>query len=484
MASPAYMPPPRRRRSLAGPAVLILIGVVALLASSHLVAERTLLFWFGKFWPALIILWGVVKFYEYREDQRQGFRPGGIGAGGVFLLIFLISVGVATTQVSRHWNELAEHVDWDEGGWNPFGESYSYDDQMTGQIPKNANLHVVNDRGAVDVTVSEDAQMHVTVHKRITADNKENADKWNESTKPQISTSDNTVTINANTHGAGDHRIASDLQISVPRKVPVTISSRNGDVTLNGRDAGVDVSCQHGDISLQDIGGKVDISLDHGSARTSRVDGEVAVQGRGDEMAISDAQGAVRISGEFDNIRLAHIAGEVSFKSARTDMEFASLTGDLDMDSGDLRASDLAGPVRLLTRSKDIRLTWVSGDVRLENENGAVELHFAKLGSVQVSNRNSDVQVYLPDKATFQVDARARGAEVETDFADLKVQNNDDQGIASGTVGVGGPHLVLNNEHGSIEIRRTSAVAEAPAAPKTPRPPKPPSHDQLEETEN
>ncbi len=66
-------------------------------------------------------------------------------------------------------------------------------------------------------------------------------------------------------------------------------------------------------------------------------------------------------------------------------MEFSQLNGDLDMDSGDLRASDLIGPFRLLTRSKDVRLHGVSGDVRLENENGAVEIHMSKLGNMQVN---------------------------------------------------------------------------------------------------
>ena len=149
-------------------------------------------------------------------------------------------------------------------------------------------------------------------------------------------------------------------------------------------------------------------------------------------------------------------------------MEFSRLNGDLDMDSGDMRASDLIGPFRLLTRSKDVRLTGVSGDVRLENENGAVEIHMSKLGNMQVSNRNSDVQIYLPDKAGFQLDAHSRGGEIESDFDALKIDNGDDQATASGTVGAGGPHLVISNEHGGIELRKGSTVAEAPRAAQGP----------------
>ncbi|PYX07935.1 MAG: hypothetical protein DMG88_12480, partial [Acidobacteria bacterium] len=133
------------------------------------------------------------------------------------------------------------------------------------------------------------------------------------------------------------------------------------------------------------------------------------------------------------------------------------------MDSGDMRATDVIGPFRMLTRSKDIRLAGVSGDLRLQDENGAVEIRVSKLGSMQVDNRSGDVQIYLPDKAGFQVQARARGGEVESDFSELKIATGDDQATAAGSVGIGGPRLVINNEHGTIEIRRGSALAETSA---------------------
>jgi len=199
----------------------------------------------------------------------------------------------------------------------------------------------------------------------------------------------------------------------------------------------------------------------------------VSIQGRADDISVANAKGAARLSGEFDTIKLSKIAGAVSFKSARTDMEFSRLDGDLDMDSGDMRASDITGPLRLLTRSKDINLTRVNGDVRLEDENGAVEIRMNKLGSMQVSNRNSDIQIHLPDKSAFQLDARSRGGEIATDFEGLKVDNGDDHATATGTVGTGGPHLVITNEHGGIELRKGSSLAEAPAPPRPPHVPAP-----------
>jgi hypothetical protein len=480
MASPVQTPPPmwqqqppprRPRRSMAGPVILILLGVVLLLTTMRVLHPEPLLRWFGTYWPAFIILWGVIKLLEYQQAQKEGVRPAGIGAGGVLLLVFLIVFGMSATSASRlNLDALRDHINLGDDDFQLFGHTFSYDDQVQQDFPAGASLRIVNEHGAVNLTVSDDRQISVAAHKRINADNQEQADRINPGTRPQINIGDHSVTLNANTQGAGDHSVSTDMDVSVPRNVAVVISSRRGDISVLGRTGDVEISSQHGDVSASDINGKVTLNLTGGSARVSQVSSDVTVQGRADDVSVADVKGSARLNGEFDTIKLSKIDGAVSFKSARTDLEFSKLDGDLDMDSGDMRASQLTGPFRLLTRSKDVQLSGVNGDVRLQNENGAVEVHMNKMGSMQVSNRNSDIQIYLPDKAAFQLDARSRGGEIESDFDTLKIDNGDQQAIATGTVGAGGPHLVINNEHGGIELRKGSMVAEAPAPPHAPAP--------------
>lgn len=480
MASPVQTPPPmwqqqppprRPRRSMAGPVILILLGVVLLLTTMRVLHPEPLLRWFGTYWPAFIILWGVIKLLEYQQAQKEGVRPAGIGAGGVLLLVFLIVFGMSATSASRlNLDALRDHINLGDDDFQLFGHTFSYDDQVQQDFPAGASLRIVNEHGAVNLTVSDDKQISVAAHKRINADNQDQADRINPGTKPQINIGDHSVTLNANTQGAGDHSVSTDMDVSVPRNVAVVISSRRGDISVLGRTGDVEISSQHGDVSTSDINGRVTLNLAGGSARVSQISSDVTVQGRADDVSVADVKGSARLNGEFDTIKLSKIDGAVSFKSARTDLEFSRLDGDLDMDSGDMRASQLTGPFRLLTRSKDVQLSGVNGDVRLQNENGAVEVHMNKMGSMQVSNRNSDIQIYLPDKAAFQLDARSRGGEIESDFDTLKIDNGDQQAIATGTVGAGGPHLVINNEHGGIELRKGSMVAEAPAPPHAPAP--------------
>src|SRR6202162_3779055 len=149
MVSPVQAPPPfqppiqRQRRSMAGPVVLILLGVVLLLTTMHVLRPEPLLHWFGTYWPALIILWGVIKLVEYQQAQKEGTRPSGIGAGGVVLLIFLIVFGLSATQASRfNWDEIRDHINLGDEDLQLFGHTYSYDDQLQQAFPAGAVLRI------------------------------------------------------------------------------------------------------------------------------------------------------------------------------------------------------------------------------------------------------------------------------------------------------------------------------------------------------
>ena len=106
-------------------------------------------------------------------------------------------------------------------------------------------------------------------------------------------------------------------------------------------------------------------------------------------------------------------------------MEFARLDGRLDLDSGDLRADSLTGPMRLATRSKDISLEGLSGDLRLEDKNGTVEVGLHKPGNIQIDNRKGDVQISIPPDTPVKVEARTHEGEIQSDFDEIKVENRD-----------------------------------------------------------
>jgi hypothetical protein len=461
--------------------VLIVIGVFFLLANLGVIEWHNFGYWFSHYWPVLLILWGIVKLLEYHQATHSGYRAPGIGAGGVVLIIFLVLAGLSATGMYRHWDEFGDAFHWNGNDMPWWGHTYNFTDDLQQPFPTGGSLHVNSERGAINVTASDDNQVHVSVHKRVNADRQEDADRWNGSTRPQISTTGQVITVNANTHGAGDHWVSTDLDISLPRKASVVLSTRHGDIGIMGRDGNADIHSQDGDVSVTDLNGALTLNLDGSSARVSQVSSDVTIQGRANDVSLEDIKGSVHLDGDFmESVKLSRIAKPVTFKSVRTDMDFTKLGGDLTLDSGDLQATDVSGPLRLRTRSKDITLNGVTNDVHLQNENGAVEIHLNKLGSLEVNNSKGDIRVYVPQKAGFQVDAQARDGEIQSDFNSLKISNQEDRATASGSVNGGGPRMVLNDEHGTIEIR--SGNMSADAAPQTPHSPRAP--DAPQPTEN
>ena len=459
-----------RRRSLAGPVILILLGVMFLLGTMHVLSFGSLAIIYAKYWPLIIILWGVIKLVEYQQAKREGVPPRGIGAGGVVGLIFLIMFGLAATRASNvNWSEIpgAFNID-DEDVSSLFGETFTFDDTLEQNFPAGSSLHIVNDRGNINVSSVDGDKIRVLVHKKIGASDQKEADKYNQQTKPQITISDKIVSLNANTQGAGNHGVQADLEIFLPAKAALVVSSRRGDVTILAREGDVEVSSQKGEVTLEDITGNAKTTLERSTLHVSRVSGDVSVDGRANDLTVAEVKGAVRLTGEyFGSIDLSRIAKAVSFKSSRTDMEFSSLQGSLNFDGSDMHGDSLTGPLRLLTRSKDIRLDGISGDARVSNSNGTVELRVSRVpvGTLDIDNRDSDVQIYLPDQSGFRVSANADNGEVQTDFSSLQIKNDDDRGSASGTVGNGAGMLKISNRHGGIEIRKGSSMAEAPPTP-------------------
>lgn len=484
----APLPPPRQR-SFAGPFVLIVVGVVCLLGTMGFLSIGRLAHLFANYWPALLILWGVIKLIEHQQAQREGVRARGIGAGGILLVIMIMVFGLIATQLERvNWSGIRDNFNFDDSDFNGiFGESYNFNDHLEQDFPAGASLKVLDNHGAVSIHASEDNKLTVVVRKRIGAENQDSANKYNTETKPTITTIGGLVTVDAKTEGAGDHPVETDLDISLPGRAPVNVISRRGDVNVTGRIGNVDVSAQHSDTSVNDITGNVKVSQEKGSVKVEQVTGDVHVEGRVSEVALSDIKGSAQLEGEFqESVKLERIAKSVTFKSSRTDMEFSRIDGALDLDSDDLHADEITGPLHLTTRSKNIRLEAMNGDVRLQNDNGTVEVGMRTVGNVQIDNRNGDIQLSLPDRAGFRLDAKTRGGEIQSDFEGLKINNDEREASASGSVGNALSHIVLNNEHEGIEIRRGSATPKPPVPPPTGKPGKtlPPPKENVEPTEN
>jgi DUF4097 and DUF4098 domain-containing protein YvlB len=458
-SSPLPPPPPvyRYRRSLAGPLILIVIGMVFLLRNFgvHLPVWH----FFGRFWPLLIILWGVVALVEHFTAVQHGYQTRSLGGGGIFLLILIVIVGLGAHHSSDvNWEGMRDQMQIDDDLGGMFGTAFTFDDTLEQQFPGDGSLRVVSDRGAINITPSDSDSIRVVVHKKLYAKNQEDANKFNAGSKPQITVNGTQVLLNANTNGAGDHAVQTDMDIFVPRHATVEVASKRGDASISDRKADVKLTLQKGDITLNEITGSAKMSLDKGSIRASNVTGDVVIDGRVDNVTVEDVKGGVQLNGDFFNdIRLSKIDKTVEFKSARSDIALASVPGDLEISGDSLRATDVSGPMRFVTRSKDIHLEGVTGELQVENANGDIEIHPADklpIGKMMLTGKHGNISVVLPANAGFQVDATTRKGDITSDFGAVKIDSSSGGSHASGTVGNGATRLQINADTGDIQINK------------------------------
>lgn len=480
---PVAPPPPppeyRYRRSIAGPMVLIVIGLVFLLRNFGF--RFPIWHWFGRWWPLLLILWGVIALIEHASAQSRGYRTRHLGAGGIVLLVLLVTLGVSAHYSSDvDWNGVRDQIQMDDDLGGLFGTAYTFEDTQQQAFPAKGNLRVVCDRGTLNISPSDDNTIRVVVHKKLYAQNQNDANKYNDGTRPQITINGASVLLNANTGAAGEHGVQADMDIFVPSEAAVDVASKRGDVTINERKAEVKISLQKGDVDLSDIAGAAKVSLNKGSLRATKIAGDLDVDGHVDNVTIDEVAGAVHLTGDFyDDIRLSKIAKTVTFKTSRSDMEIASIPGDIEIASDEVRGSELTGPTRVVTNSKNIHLEEISGDLQVQSNNGNVEVTTgARLvgqmnvstehgdvavtlagktppDRVNVSTRHGDVTLTLPSNTGFQLKAATRKGDISSEFDAVKVDETNGRSEAAGTVGNGASKLQVSTDTGDIKIAKS-----------------------------
>jgi len=454
-----------RQRSIAGPIILIGIGVCFLLANMHVVNGAELAWLFATWWPALLILLGVIRIIEYSIARSEGGPAPRLGGGSVVLLVLFVMIGLSASG-ARHvnWQAFGDNVDFNPGWDGMFGQKYDFTQELSQPLPRDGRIQIDSNHGSVTVHVADngDAPVKMVVHRHVAADSQDSANKFNDRQKPTITVDGNTLHISSGENQPEVHvgfsmgtRIVTDLEIWAPRKAPVQVDAAHGDVNISQRDADVKISTTHGDVQVSQIKGNVEVTSHKGDIQISEITGDVHMDGKADDVTLSDVSGTALLDGEFfGDTKLSHIGKSVKFHSSRTDLTLAKLSGDLSMDSGDLRVSSVSGPFEVHTKAKDIRLEDISGPITIEDSHGEIDLHpRSPYGDVNVSNHQGAIHVVLPENSGFTVDARSSRGELESDFP-LNVTKNGDDHVAEGTVGKGGNKLQLTTDHGTIEIRK------------------------------
>jgi DUF4097 and DUF4098 domain-containing protein YvlB len=457
-----------RAPSIAGPVVLILVGIIALLLITGRIQGDLFWDWFGHWWPILLIVLGVVALAEWAIDLRRENPPARRFGGYVWLVVLIIALGAGASS-HRYWGNWGDQFHDDNGdNFNPFREPQHELDQplINTTIPANAQIEIQNPRGDVSIAASDDATMDVKTHQIAYAAKDEDAQKIFNSEKAHVTVSGNAVLIKVDSNSNGK----TNLTITVPKSASVNVNTGRGNATVAGIGGNVDAQLQHGNFEAASIAGHVHIHVtNQGDVSAHDIQGDVTVDGNGGDLTLSDIHGTVTLQGDYTgDTHLERADQSVHFHSSRTDLEFARLPGDMSLNSDSLHATQVIGPVRVIcSRSKDVEMSQVFGDTHIEDKDARVELEMGGSYPVDVKNVKGDIEVSVPEGAGYTVDARTHNGDIVSDFP-LEISGDENKTIV-GTIGKGGPRMTLSTEHADLRIRKGGEVPAPPAPPSAPK---------------
>ncbi len=420
----------------------------------------------AKYWPVLIIFWGLSKLYGYIRYRRDPNAVQGpfFTAGEIVALIFLLIIGTSISTAVRHSNALwGPVITLDDQNFNIgsfFGNPYDFTDQVeTAATPKPA-IEIPDVRGDVKVTGWDQPKIQVVVKKRVYADNENDAKIASDFIKTSITPDGGKYRIVTNRQEAANkgYRIQTELQINVPKDSRITTNQMRGAVTLVGLVGDQSIDSAWGDVETDQISGNVVVRIQRGTLKANDVSGNLDVSGRGDDVSVSQVGGSASINGEFYSVALQNIKKQARFLSSRTDLLAEKVDGSIRLESGNLTVTNVNGPFNCKTRDKDISLDNVLGPIQIDNTRGDVRVRAGSppKSDIGITNQSAAIELDLPSNASFQINGATKSGDIESDFKEpsLKITSDQPTNEITGTVGRGGPRFRLSTTYGDIKVRQ------------------------------
>jgi DUF4097 and DUF4098 domain-containing protein YvlB len=436
--------------------LLILLGVIFLLYRFD--PMFGLGFLIRRYWPVLVILWGIARLIDHFSAGREGRPRSALLSGGEAALLFLI-VLVLGAFVFRDW--LRDHVD-DLGVEIPsFNQQFSQTIAVPAQtLPPGAHVEITSGRGNITVHAGEGNTLVVNATKSAPGATETAADDRMKRVNVEVAVHGSDVRIhpvNQDTAGMG---ASVDLDIQVPTTSSVAVDATRGDVQVSGVGGDIDARAENGDIGIHDAAGTVNAELQKGDARIADVRGDLRITGHGDDVEVADVAGNVTIDGAFlGSTHVRNVKKTTQCISPWFDVTTMQITGRMELDPSEIEVSGVNGNARLEAHNKDIDVEDVAGQLDIGNSHGDIKIGYSAppRANVNVTNDSGDVDLTLPENSAFELSAASRSGDVESDFEgpSLKPANDEESERLDGKFGGSGPQITIATTYGTIHLRKS-----------------------------
>jgi DUF4097 and DUF4098 domain-containing protein YvlB len=180
---------------------------------------------------------------------------------------------------------------------------------------------------------------------------------------------------------------------------------------------------------------------------------------RGGDIEIENIEGDVSVQGEYGgSIEFQNLSKSLHFFSKASDLHVESVPGTIKLDGGDLKMTNIAGPVKFQSSSKDVEITDLTGPLELSVDKGDVQVTQTKtpLAKMDIHSHSGEITLALPEKAAFDLTLRTSHGEVTNDFSDeLRTETSGRKGSVSGKQGSNPPEIKADTDRGAVTVRKS-----------------------------
>ncbi len=474
----------RRRASVIGPLILIIVGSIFLLRN----------FWpevhigdlIASYWPYLLILWGVLRLGEIAvwAVLSKPLPHNGV-SGGEWLLVIILCIFGSVFHAGRHYSGWLPDSRSIRGFVVNMGEPFDYNleavEQPSGKTPR---VIIESFRGNARISGAAVNSVKVSGRKSIRSFQQTDADRANTETPLELVPQGSDLLVRTNQDRVQNStRVSDDLELTVPRGASIEAHGRYGDFEITDLDGSVDITSDNAGVRLEDIGGNVRVDLGKSDiVRAVGVKGTVDLKGRGNDIELQDIAGQVTVNGTYvGQVQFRNIAKPLRYEGSLLQLSLEKLPGQVRFEPGQLTGANIVGPLHVGANSTDVELSdfTQSLDMRL-SRTGNIDLRPGPVvPRMDVQTHSGDIELALAPGSKFDLTMTTGHGEAENDFGSvIKVDEEHRGATITGAQG-SGPILRLATGHGKITVRKAgendSDAESAPVPPKVPAPPKPPA---------
>jgi DUF4097 and DUF4098 domain-containing protein YvlB len=280
-------------------------------------------------------------------------------------------------------------------------------------------------------------------------------------------------------------RLWVTIEVSVPRKYSLDVSTRGGNIDSEDLDGGALLTTSGGNISVGSLGATSKLETGGGHITVKDVAGDLTAVTGGGHIVAGNISGAATMHTSGGHIRVASIGGIAHLSTGGGNVSVEKVAKELFAESGggQIEVGEAAGIVRARTAGGGIRVVRAAGPATLESNSGSIYLtqvdspvrayagaggitawfgNSAKLpGGCELQSSDGDIVVYIPKELPITIDASiqlggAHGFTVDPALP-IKVSYEDESNgkhviRAAGELNGGGDLLKLRTVAGNIRL--------------------------------